>query len=72
MSSTHGIIAYGTKKDREKLGELARLHGLSASQWVIRQIRLVYDLEIGADPICVTRLEPEVYLGTEEQPAAGE
>jgi hypothetical protein len=36
----HGIIAYGTEEDREKLAALAKAAGLrSGSLWLIKQIR---------------------------------
>lgn len=57
MTRSAGIIAYGSKEDREKVAELALLHGVSASTWIINQIRRAYELEIG---------EP---LGTEDADA---
>jgi hypothetical protein len=43
MAHAKGIIAYGTDEDRRKLAELAKAEGVSGSQWLLRQIRKVYE-----------------------------
>lgn len=39
MAKSVGIIAYGSPEDRKKLEQLAKLAGLSGSQWLIQMIR---------------------------------
>ncbi len=39
MKRSSGIIAYGTPEDRARLEQLARLRKVSASTWIIKQIR---------------------------------
>jgi hypothetical protein len=53
----HGIIAYGTPEDREKLAAVAKAMGVSGSAWIIEQIRVRYQelfvpetSETGTDP----------------------
>jgi hypothetical protein len=43
MAKSVGIIAYGTRQDREKLDAIARLGDESGSSWIIKRIRQEYD-----------------------------
>jgi hypothetical protein len=48
MAKSLGIIAYGTPEDRERVKALAKLEGISNSEWIIARIRKEYDEKIGA------------------------
>ena len=51
MARAKGIMAYGTDLDREKLAVLAEFSSKSSSEWLIDQIRLVYEQHFGdTDP----------------------
>lgn len=44
---SQGIIAYGKQEDRDKLAALAKLSGQSGSEWIVSQIRKIYEESFG-------------------------
>lgn len=42
-----GIIAYGKQEDRDKLAALAKLSHQSSSEWIVSQIRKIYEESFG-------------------------
>lgn len=49
MTRHKGIIAYGTEADREKVAALAKLAGLSVSEYIINMIRGNYSMVAGSE-----------------------
>lgn len=43
MSNRTVLTAYGAPSDRTKLEELAQASGLTASAWIVRQVRKQYE-----------------------------
>lgn len=50
MKRNKGIIAYGTEEDREKLSVLSSLTNITASDWIIKEIRKQYKAAFGDTP----------------------
>jgi len=64
MGRKVGIIAYGTIEDRQRLEALARSRHMSASHWLIDQIRIAHDQLFG--PADESETESEADRGNQE------